>query len=433
MIDNIYTEPQRKEYAKICARPKKEKQNLDQTISDIFNKVEAEGDKALISFTAQFDKVVLSDLSVSSLEVKQAIKEVPEALKDAINTARNNISKFHKAQITPNLVVETMEGVSCMQKSVGIEKIGIYIPGGSAPLFSTVLMLAIPAQLAGCEDIVLCTPPDRSGNIHPAIAYAADICGITKIYKVGGAQAVAAMTFGTETIPSVYKIFGPGNQYVTAAKQYAQNYGVGMDLPAGPSELLVYADETGVPQFIAADLLSQAEHGADSQVILVANRMDLIDAINMEITTQIKDLPRKEIAQRALVNSKAICISDPEVAFEFINQYGPEHLIIASDDYSKYVAKVKNAGSVFLGNYCPESAGDYASGTNHTLPTDGWSRSYSGVNMDSFCKKITFQEITKQGIQNIGDAIVEMAKNELLEAHANAVKVRLEDLKKMVL
>ena len=430
MIDNIYIEPQKDQYKQICKRPKKDKTNLNKIISDIFQNVKEDGDKALISYTSKFDNVEITRIEVSASEVEEAIKNVPQSLKKAISIAKENITKFHSAQMLSSLEIETMEGVICRQKSVGIEKVGIYIPGGTAPLFSTVLMLAIPAQLAGCNEIVLCSPPDKTGTIHSAIIYTASICGITKIYKTGGAQAIAAMTFGTESVPSVYKIFGPGNQYVTAAKQYAQNYGIGMDLPAGPSELLVYANSTGIPRFVAADLLSQAEHGTDSQVILVADNLEIIAKVNQEIAIQVKELPRREIAEASLKNSKAILISNSNTAFDFINEYGPEHLIIASDDYNEYVDKVTNAGSVFLGNYCPESAGDYASGTNHTLPTDGWSKAYNGVNIDSFCKKITFQEISKKGIQNLGETIVEMAKSEFLVGHANAVTVRLEELNK---
>lgn len=430
MLDNIYIEPKKEDYREICKRPKKDQKDLNDTISNIFGSVKEDGDKALLAFTAQFDNVELDEIEVSKSEIDSALKAIPESLKRAINIAKDNIEKFHQAQVNTNYLIETMEGVTCMQRSVGIEKIGIYIPGGTAPLFSTVLMLAVPAQIAGCKDIVLCSPPNSSGQIHPAIIYTAKICGITKIYKIGGAQAIAAMTFGTETIPSVYKVFGPGNQYVTAAKQYAQNYGVGMDLPAGPSELLIYADNTCIPQFVAADLLSQAEHGIDSQVMIVADSTQVIEDVNRQLSIQIKELPRKEIAESALQNSKAICISDSDTAFDLINEYGPEHLIIASDAYRQFIGKVSNAGSVFLGNYSPESAGDYASGTNHTLPTDGWSKSYSGVNVDSFCKKITFQEISKTGIQNLGDAIVEMANNELLQGHANAVSLRLDAIKK---
>lgn len=430
MINKIYIEPQKDEYNQICMRPKKDKANLDKTISDIFQNVKDNGDKALISYTSKFDNVELDTIAVSASEVESAMKNVPDSLKAAINIAKENITKFHAAQLVSSLEIETMVGVTCRQKTIGIEKVGIYIPGGTAPLFSTVLMLAIPAQLAGCGEIVLCSPPDKSGAIHPAIIYTASLCGITKIYKVGGAQAIAAMTFGTESISSVYKVFGPGNQYVTAAKQYAQSFGVGMDLPAGPSELLVYADRSGIPKFIAADLLSQAEHGTDSQVILVTDCLEVITKVNLEIDSQVKLLPRREIAEGALENSKAILMFNSNTAFDFINKYGPEHLIIASEDYESYIDKVTNAGSVFLGNYCPESAGDYASGTNHTLPTDGWAKAYNGVNIDSFSKKITFQEITKQGIQNLGETIVEMANNELLVGHANAVNVRLEELNK---
>ncbi|MDF1697228.1 MAG: histidinol dehydrogenase [Saprospiraceae bacterium] len=429
MIENIYIEPNQSNFKQICERPKKDPKGLSDVISDIFQNVKENGDQALIEFTERFDRIKLDVLEVSEIEIQEAIDQVDQELKNAISVAKKNIFTFHEAQVTAPLKVETMQGVQCMQKSVGIEKVGIYIPGGTAPLFSTVLMLAIPATIAGCKEIILCTPPNENGKVHPAILFTAHLCGIEKIYKVGGAQAIAAMTLGTETIASVYKVFGPGNQYVTAAKQYAQNFGVALDSPAGPSELLVYADETSKANYIAADLLSQAEHGTDSQVLLVANNAKIIDAVNEELIAQIAVLPRKEIALGALENSKSIVLQDECKAFEFINLYGPEHLIIASEEYSKYTDKIINAGSVFLGNYCPESAGDYASGTNHTLPTDGWAKSYSGVNVDSFCRKITFQEITKKGIKNIGDSIIKMAEGEALMAHANAVKIRLEKYK----
>jgi len=418
MIENIFIEPKLEEFKNISRRPKKDGKDLEAIISLVFESVEADGDKAVISFTEKFDQVRLQDIELNPDEILKASSQVSSTLKEAIGVAKENIKRFHQAQQHPIIEIETMSGVVCKQKSVGIEKVGIYIPGGTAPLFSTVLMLAIPAQLAGCKEIILCSPPDRTGNIHPAIVYAAQMC----------AQAIAAMSIGTETIPAVSKVFGPGNQYVTAAKQYAQKYGVGMDMPAGPSELLVYANASGVPEFIAADLLSQAEHGVDSQVILVASDTTIIEAVNQALADQLKDLPRKEIAKGALINSKAICLSDSDVAFEFINEYGPEHLILACDDYEDYAGRITNAGSVFLGNYCPESAGDYASGTNHTLPTDGWAKCYNGVNVDSFCRKITFQEISKQGIQNIGPTVVEMATNEMLQAHAKAVEIRLTTL-----
>ena len=429
MIENIWFEPKQKEFAELCRRPKKEDDELAKIIERIFIKVKNGGDHSLIALTSKYDHVQLGCINVTSDEIAKAINMVPDSLKKAIEIAKENITNFHSAQLTKDVVVETLDGVICSQKSIGIERVGIYVPGGTAPLFSTVLMLAIPASLAKCKDVILCTPPDKSGGVHPAILYAADLCGASRIYKVGGAQAIAAMTFGTETISSVSKVFGPGNQYVTAAKQYAQKFGVGMDTPAGPSELLVYANGSAIPKFVAADLLSQAEHGPDSQVLLVASERRIVNQVNKEIAKQIKDLPRKDIAKLALGNSKAIVLKEEDNAFEFINTYGPEHLIVAAKTYHDLVPKIINAGSVFLGNYCPESSGDYASGTNHTLPTDGWSKSYSGVNVDSFCRKITFQEISKEGIQNIGDAVMTMAKHEMLDAHANAVKIRLEELK----
>ena len=428
MIKNIFIEPTYAEYASICVRPRKDENNLTELISAVFDQIQKDGDRALIDLTHKFDKVLLENVELSTREKDEAIQKVSEELKSAIQIAYNNISAFHKAQVDQGIEVETMPGVICNQKSVGIEKVGIYIPGGTAPLFSTVLMLAIPAKLAGCKEIVLCSPPNQEGSLHPAIVYAADLCGVTKIFKVGGAQAIAALSVGTESVPSVSKLFGPGNQYVTAAKQYAQNFRTGMDIPAGPSELLVYADDSSFPEFVAADLLSQAEHGVDSQVILVVNNKEKLHLINAEVEKQVNQLPRKEIALAALDNSKAVVLSDSHVAFDFINEYGPEHLIIASDESEILQSLVVNAGSVFLGNYCPESAGDYASGTNHTLPTNGWAKSYGGVNVDSFCRKITFQKISKAGIQNIGGAIMEMASNELLEGHARAVEVRLNNL-----
>ncbi|MEM9545892.1 MAG: histidinol dehydrogenase [Bacteroidota bacterium] len=428
MIENIFIEPTRDKFKAICQRPKKDEKDLESIVSSVFDRVKKEGDKALLDFTEKFDGVSLATVEVSAEDGKNAESAISDSLKLAIGVAKENIEKFHRAQLTSVVDIETMNGVRCQQKSVGIERVGIYIPGGTAPLFSTVLMLAIPAQLAGCQEIVLCSPPDKKGSIHPAIIYTARLCGVDKIYKVGGAQAIAALTLGTETIPSVNKVFGPGNQYVTAAKQFAQKYGVGMDMPAGPSELLVFANETGVPEFIAADLLSQAEHGIDSQVILLATNQTLANEVNNALMNQLEDLPRKDIAREALKNSKTIVITDPNLAFDFINEYGPEHLILACEDYESYIPEITNAGSVFLGNYCPESAGDYASGTNHTLPTDGWAKCYNGVNVDSFSRKITFQEISKQGIQNIGKTVMEMANNEMLVAHAKAVEIRLNVL-----
>ncbi len=429
MIENIFIEPNPSIYRRLTSRPKQDTLVLDSIIKDVYDKVEASGDIALKEFTERFDGCRVEALKVTTEEIEYASALVSEALKRAIKTAKKNIEIFHAAQIVNPISVKISEGVDCMQKSVAIERVGIYIPGGTAPLFSTVLMLAVPAILAGCKEIVLCTPPNRQGAIHPAILWTAQLCGIDNIYKIGGAQAIAAMSLGTESILKVNKVFGPGNQYVTAAKVYAQNYGVAIDMPAGPSELLVYADETCVPRFVAADLLSQAEHGTDSQVILVASNPEIVEGVNREIEAQISGLPRREIATQALLNSNAVVISDKKTSFDFINKYAPEHLIIASENASDYVEMIINAGSVFLGNYCPESAGDYASGTNHTLPTDGWAKSYNGVNVDSFSRKITFQSISKKGIQELGETIITMAENENLQAHANAVKVRLMDLK----
>ena len=428
MIDKII-EPLETQYAELCKRPSIDQALLTTGIQTIFNEIKRNGDAAVLNYTNKFDGIRLQS-SIFDLEgINLETIDISNDLKDAIKIAYANIYKFHEAQKKADIEVETMEGINCSLRTVPIDKVGIYIPGGTAPLFSTVLMLAIPAQIAGCGQVFLCTPPDKLGNIHPAILYAAILCGIKEIKLVGGAQAIAAMTFGTKEIPAVSKIFGPGNQYVTAAKQLAQNYGVAIDMPAGPSEVLVYGDATSIPAFMAADLLAQAEHGADSQVMLVLSDKEKLEATLVEIEKQIQDLPRKSIAKQALAHSKAIVIADVTNAFNFINQYAPEHLIIASEKPSDYIPYIKNAGSVFLGNYCPESAGDYASGTNHTLPTNGWARSYSGVNLDAFTKKISFQFITKEGIQSLGKAIISMAEGEDLQAHANAVKVRLEKTK----
>ncbi|MFT6749688.1 MAG: histidinol dehydrogenase [Flavobacterium sp.] len=360
--------------------------------------------------------------------MKEAIALVSHELKEAIKLAKNNITKFHKAQITTKVSIETTKGVSCWQEKRPITKVGLYIPGGTAPLFSTVLMLAIPAQIAGCKEIILCSPPNKEGNIHPAILYAANLCGLTKIIKVGGIQAIAGLTFGTKSIPQVYKIFGPGNQFVTVAKQLATKHGVAIDMPAGPSELLVVADASANASYVASDLLSQAEHGADSQVILVSTSEKLILEVEKEIEEQLLVLPRVAIAEKAIANSKSIFIENNEIALELINEYGPEHFIVCTDDNAFYIDNIENAGSVFIGNYTPESAGDYASGTNHTLPTNGFSKSYSGVNLDSFTKSITFQEITREGLVSIGKSIEIMAETEGLQAHKNAVSIRLKDL-----
>jgi histidinol dehydrogenase len=412
----------------IFSRPEKQREELEKIVDSIFNAVKLEGDKALQKYTQQFDQVLLKDLRVSEEEFSRAEKLVSGELKQAVQLAKSNIEKFHLAQKAEKKVTETTGGVECWQESRGIEKVGIYIPGGTAPLFSTVLMLAVPANIAGCREIILCSPPDKEGRIHPAILYAARITGVTKVYKAGGIQAIAAMTFGTESIPKVYKIFGPGNQYVTAAKRMAQNYGLAIDLPAGPSELLIVADETSVPRFVAADLLSQAEHGPDSQVVCMVNNKELFTGIEKEMNLQLEHLPRKETALQALKNSKFVCINDKVKTMEAVNEYAPEHLILATKDYEYYIENIVNAGSVFIGNYAPESAGDYASGTNHTLPTNGFAKAYSGVNLDSFTKKITFQKISEKGLMNIGKAIEIMAEAEQLDAHKNAVTVRLEKI-----
>ncbi len=392
-------------------------------------KVKRLGDKALKKFALEYDHVQIKTLLVSMEEIFVARETVDPKLKEAILIAKQNIEQFHEAQATPDLEMEVMEGVTCMRRSVPVQKVGLYIPGGTAPLFSTVLMLGIPANLAGCEEIVLCTPPDKEGNIHPAILYTADLIGIDKIVKAGGAQAIAAMTYGTESVPKVDKIFGPGNQYVTTAKQLAVKKGVAIDMPAGPSEVLIYADHTAIPAFVAADLLSQAEHGVDSQVILVATSEKVATKILDEIEIQLPKLPRKDMAKKALENSVAIIIAKQEKAIDLINDYAPEHLIICVENEDEVVRQIKNAGSVFIGNFTPESAGDYASGTNHTLPTYGYAKNYSGVSLDSFVKKITYQKITEQGIKNLGPTIEILADNELLEAHKNAVSIRLKYLK----
>lgn len=424
----VYLNPSQNDWSELLKRPTDSIADLQNTVTDIFKEVQQKGDKAVDKYTSFFDGVILNSIEVTSVEIQEAIEQVPIELKEAIQLAQSNIEKFHQAQKTEKVAVETAKGVICWQEKRPIQKIGLYIPGGSAPLFSTVLMLAIPAKLAGCKEIVLCSPPNKEGKINPAILYAAQLCGVTKIFKVGGIQAIAALTFGTKTIPQVSKIFGPGNQYVTVAKQIATNYGIAIDMPAGPSELLVLADETANASYIASDLLSQAEHGADSQVVLVTTNSDLLLAVQQEIELQIKKLPRKSIAEKAILNSRFIYFKDKESAMEFVNEYAPEHLIIVSKEEDFYLDNLQNAGSVFLGNYTPESAGDYASGTNHTLPTNGYAKNYSGVNLDSFMKAMTFQKISKEGIQNIGKAIEIMAEAEGLQAHKNAVTLRLKDL-----
>ncbi|MBK7804861.1 MAG: histidinol dehydrogenase [Saprospiraceae bacterium] len=424
----VIIHPKAGQFPSLCKRPEIDHVMLSTGIQTVFNEIKRNGDEALLNYTEKFDGVKLQS-SIYDITSKDAASiPISDDLKQSITIAYHNIKKFHLAQKSNSLLVETMPGIVCKQHSLPINKVGIYIPGGSAPLFSTVLMLAIPAKIAGCKEIILCTPPTSSGDIHPAILYTALVCGITEIRLAGGSQAIAAMTFGTNEIPAVDKIFGPGNQYVTAAKQLAQNYGVAIDMPAGPSEVLIFADNTATPAFLAADLLAQAEHGGDSQVILVTESEKIVQDTLAEIEKQLATLPRKTIAKQALGHSKAIVVENTVSAFEFINAYAPEHLIIASDHADKYIPLIRNAGSVFLGNYCPESAGDYASGTNHTLPTNGWARSYSGVNLDAFCKKITFQSITEDGLKGLAKTIITMAEAEELQAHANAVKVRLNQL-----
>ena len=420
--------PSKKDWKKIVERPTKSVADIEETVNQVFLDVQKNGDKAVANYTEKFDGVSLESNIVTENEINEAIQIVSANLKAAISIAKENITKFHQAQKTEKVFVETANGVECWQEKRPITKVGLYIPGGTAPLFSTVLMLAIPAQIAGCKEIVLCSPPNSAGKINPAILYAANLCGVTKIIKVGGIQAIAGMTFGSETIPQVYKIFGPGNQYVTVAKQIATKYGVAIDMPAGPSELLVVADDSANASYVASDLLSQAEHGADSQVILVSDSVAFIESVTSEIQKQLKELTRKEIAEKALANSKAILLEDVNEALDLINNYGPEHLIISTKNDAFFVDNIENAGSVFIGKYTPESAGDYASGTNHTLPTNGFSKSYSGVNLDSFTKSITFQKISKQGLKNIGNAIEIMAAAEGLDAHKNAVTIRLKDL-----
>ena len=421
--------PKKEEWSALLARPTASYEELESLVSQVFLQVQKEGDKAVAAYTQQFDKIALNSTSVTESEITQAISRVSGELKKSIQLAKANIEVFHKAQQTPKVQVETQVGVNCWQEKRPIQKVGLYIPGGSAPLFSSILMLAIPAQIAGCEEIVLCSPPDKAGKLPDVVLYTAQLCGVTKIFKVGGIQAIAAMTFGTETIPSVYKLFGPGNQYVTVAKLWATRYNMAIDMPAGPSELLVAADSSASPAYVAADLLSQAEHGPDSQVILVTTEESLLPKVQEEIKRQLAVLPRKEIAEKAIANSKMIAFASNELAIDFINQYGPEHYIICMENEELYVNTIQNAGSVFVGNYTPESAGDYASGTNHTLPTNGYAKQYSGVNLDSFLKQMTFQKISSEGIQNIGPAIEAMAQAEDLQAHKNAVTLRLNDLK----
>ena len=420
--------PSKDKWETLCKRPSINRSELEDVVRKIINDVKSHGDQAVIDYTEKFDKIKLGSLKLSPEEIADSAGKVSEDLKAAIDIARKNIEKFHSGQLLQEAVIGTSQGVKCWRKSIAIEKVGLYIPGGSAPLFSTVLMLAIPAKIVGCKEIIICTPSDSDGKVNPLILYTAGLMGVTGIFKAGGAQAIAALAFGTQTIPKVYKIFGPGNQYVTKAKEIIQQEGISIDLPAGPSEVLVIADKSANPVFIAADLLSQAEHGTDSQVILLTDSRELIELVAKEIEKQLEKIPRKEIAEKALVNSMLVLLDSLNDCIDFSNMYAPEHLIINTMDYNFHSEKITNAGSVFLGKYSCESAGDYASGTNHTLPTNGNARSYSGVSTESFIKRISFQELSGNGIKNIGPVIQLMAEAEHLEAHKNAVTVRLKYL-----
>ena len=424
---NIIRYPKREDWASITERPQLDTSTLNATVSNILGDIKANGDEAVRKYEEMFDHVRLDSLAVSENEIEEAWNSVPTELRQAIELAHANISSFHEAQHFNGVKVETAPGVTCWQKSVPIEKVGLYIPGGTAPLFSTVLMLATPARIAGCREIVLCTPPDRNGNVNPAILVAARVAGVSKIFKTGGVQAIGAMAYGTESVPKVYKIFGPGNQYVMAAKQQVSLHDAAIDMPAGPSEVCVVADNSCDAAFVAADLLSQAEHGIDSQVLLISTSEEFIQKVEREIECQLALLPRKDMAAKALENSKFVLVADDDEAMDLANTYAPEHLILPSDNFDTLAAKVINAGSVFLGRYACESAGDYASGTNHTLPTHGYALAYNGVNLDSYNRKITFQHLTREGVQSIGKAVVVMAENELLEAHANAMRVRMNE------
>lgn len=421
--------PAKEEWSEIVKRPHLDVSQLNATVQGVLDDVKNHGDEAVKRYEEKFDHAHLDSLAVTEAEIEEAEKMVSQKLKDALHLAHHNIAEFHHSQKFDGVKVETCPGVTCWQKSVAIEKVGLYIPGGTAPLFSTVLMLATPAKIAGCKEIVLCTPPNKEGKVNPAILMAAKIAGVSKIFKAGGVQAIGAMAYGTESVPKVYKIFGPGNQFVMAAKQQVSLHDVAIDMPAGPSEVCLIADETANPVFAAADLLSQAEHGFDSQVFFVTTSEKVLDDVKNEIEVQLECLPRKEMAQTSLDNSKFILVKTEEEAIDLCNTYAPEHLIIATADYEQLAEKVVNAGSVFLGNYACESAGDYASGTNHTLPTHGYALAYNGVNLDSYNRKITFQHLTEEGIRNIGNAVVTMAENEQLEAHANAMRLRVNSLK----
>ena len=426
MMIKVIKHPNKEDWEEIVKRPVFENVSLEKTVKKILDRVKEKGDKAVRKYTKEFDGVKLKKFTVSEKEIKTAENSLSQELKEAIEQARSNIEKFHRSQLGDVKVIETMPGINCWRRSVGIGTVGIYIPGGSAPLFSTVLMLTIPAMIAGCKEIILCTPPSKDGSIDPSILYTAGLCGATKIFKVGGVQAIAAMAYGTESIPKVFKIFGPGNQYVTAGKQLIQKDGIAIDMPAGPSEVLVIADKTADPEFVAADLLSQGEHGADSQVILLTPNEEVVEAVQRCLEKQLKELTRKEIAEKALVNSKIVLLNSIDEAIDLSNQYAPEHLILSCTNAEMLTDKIISAGSVFIGNYSPESVGDYASGTNHTLPTNGYAAMYSGVSVDSFVKKITFQQLTKEGLENIGNTVMQMAAAEGLDAHKNAVAIRLK-------
>ena len=427
---NIIRYPKRSEWQKIVERPHLDVSQLNETVASVLADVKLRGDEAVKGYELKFDHVDLASLEVTKEEIAEAEKLVTKELKEAIQLAHANIKTFHESQRFRSKKIETQPGVTCWQKSVPIEKVGLYIPGGTAPLFSTVLMLATPAKIAGCKEIVLCTPPNREGKVNPAILMAAQIAGVSKIFKAGGVQAIGAMAYGTESIPKVYKIFGPGNQYVMAAKQQVSIHDVGIDMPAGPSEVCVIADDTANAEFVAADLLSQAEHGADSQVFLITTSNKFIDEVQKELDKQLEALPRKEIAQKALENSMLVLVSDMHEAIDLSNTYAPEHLVIQTEDYEDVASKVINAGSVFLGQYACESAGDYASGTNHTLPTHGYATTYNGVNLDSYCRKVTFQHLTEEGVRQIGHAVELMAEAEQLDAHKNTMSVRIKSLGK---
>ena len=428
----VFKEPKLQDWPNLLARPEYDASPLQEKVREILLAVKQRGDAAVTEYTLAFDKIAISNFKLSGSALEAAEKVLTPSLKTAIQLAKVNIEVFHQAQIQKEERIETMPGVWCWRKAVGIEKVGIYIPGGSAPLFSTVLMLGIPAKLAGCKEIILCTPPNEKGAIDPAIMYAASLVGVTAVYTIGGVQAIGALAYGTKSVPKVHKIFGPGNQYVTAAKQMIQQEGVAIDMPAGPSEVCVYADETSIASFVAADLLSQAEHGADSQVLLIASTIELVEEVQKEIEMQLTLLPRKDLAKKALENSKAVVLSNTEDSIAMINEYAPEHLILSINNAAQVAEKIINAGSIFIGNFSPESVGDYASGTNHTLPTNGFAKAYSGVSMDSFVKKITFQQLTERGLENIAPTVIEMASAEGLQAHSKAVELRMGWIKSKI-